>query len=144
MNEIEKRVKYRKKWLSKEGNLEKERKRHREDYHIRVKPLRAIEKKKGIIRCLWCKRILEKLFNGTKYCSERCHSSALDFNKKQKKQKRVRGWSWWNPVEKKACDKCGAVENLEVHHLEYEKNKSVCQVLCRNCHRKIHRLEELV
>jgi len=35
------------------------------------------------------------------------------------------------------CEICGSRENLIVHHISYEKNKTIR--VCRNCHGKIHR-----
>jgi len=40
--------------------------------------------------------------------------------------------------EKKQCEMCNSIENLELHHKEYNKNKEEIILLCRKCHRKIH------
>ena len=134
---------YRKNWILNPFNLERDRERKRKDYYNRVKPLQKREKESGIVRCLWCRRILERLYNGTKYCSKDCNSSALTFNKKERQKNRVRGWSWYN-VKKDKCEICGSTNNLEIHHTAYIKDYSVCQVLCIDCHRKLHRKEGLI
>ena len=37
------------------------------------------------------------------------------------------------------CERCGSNENLQKHHPDY--NKPLCvEILCRNCHTKIHSL----
>lgn len=40
------------------------------------------------------------------------------------------------------CQRCGSKENLEIHHLTYlsPKFKDLI-ILCRNCHRQLHRKE---
>ena len=40
--------------------------------------------------------------------------------------------------EKKHCEMCCSVENLEMHHKKYNKNKEEIMLLCRKCHRKLH------
>ena len=41
------------------------------------------------------------------------------------------------------CEKCGAEERLDVHHLTYEnfgfEKDEDLQILCQNCHRAVHR-----
>lgn len=41
---------------------------------------------------------------------------------------------------KKQCIICGSRENLEFHHLSYDNPMNVI-VLCRSCHRKLHKGE---
>lgn len=41
------------------------------------------------------------------------------------------------------CNRCGSIQDLEVHHLYYAKSWYDCQladleVLCEDCHRKAH------
>lgn len=38
-----------------------------------------------------------------------------------------------------ACEECDSLRNIEVHHKRYTNNLGDLQVLCRNCHRKLHR-----
>lgn len=38
---------------------------------------------------------------------------------------------------KEKCAYCGSTENLEVHHLKYEKDINSCIILCRECHRNL-------
>lgn len=40
-------------------------------------------------------------------------------------------------VKKEFCVKCSSKENLEIHHLDYNKLNAF-QVLCRKCHREVH------
>ena len=66
-------------------------------------------------------------------------------NKEYKKYIKSKEWQ-----EKRAlkieevgfCQKCGATENLHVHHLTYENFKNEkpedLQVLCKDCHMKVH------
>jgi len=42
----------------------------------------------------------------------------------------------------KHCEKCGALEDLEVHHLDYKEYGSRTQVLCRKCHCEMHRIKK--
>ena len=37
------------------------------------------------------------------------------------------------------CEHCDSINNIEVHHKRYTNNLGDLQVLCRTCHRKIHR-----
>lgn len=40
------------------------------------------------------------------------------------------------------CKKCGSKNNLEVHHIDYNKRNNDLKnllLLCRKCHRKLHR-----
>lgn len=37
------------------------------------------------------------------------------------------------------CENCPSKENLEIHHKRYTKNIGDLMLLCRDCHKKIHR-----
>ena len=37
------------------------------------------------------------------------------------------------------CQLCKSKDNLEIHHKNYTKDIQDCMLLCRNCHRDIHR-----
>jgi len=94
----------------------------------------------GTGRCYWCGNKLPK--NKRCYCSEKCR---LEYYNN----------FYWNDAvrlafkRKKACEICGSVKNLEIHHIQplngqYRTwNKlnqpNNLQVLCRECHRKLHR-----
>ncbi len=43
-------------------------------------------------------------------------------------------------AEFKACQKCNSKLNLEVHHEDYFKEGEVL-ILCRKCHRRLHRIK---
>ena len=46
-------------------------------------------------------------------------------------------------IEKyKECQKCGATEDLEIHHIGDYSNQEIL-LLCKNCHRKEHLLKAL-
>lgn len=38
----------------------------------------------------------------------------------------------------KKCQECGSINNLELHHRDYFKEGNVT-ILCRKCHRCLHR-----
>jgi len=45
-------------------------------------------------------------------------------------------------LSKTQCEKCGSIENLDIHHIDHNPNNNnldnlMC--LCRSCHMKIHR-----
>ena len=40
---------------------------------------------------------------------------------------------------KKCCEICGSIENLEIHHIEYINKEAYVQLLCRSCHKSLHR-----
>lgn len=44
------------------------------------------------------------------------------------------------PVE--YCQLCGSKENLEIHHKTYDETKNII-ILCRACHRRLHRKTKL-
>lgn len=47
-----------------------------------------------------------------------------------------------NEVEKEVCDKCGARENLSIHHVNldhYDNRPDNLQVLCVSCHMSLHK-----
>ena len=41
--------------------------------------------------------------------------------------------------ERQFCELCKSKKNLEIHHIKYSQDKDYLQLLCRNCHRDIHR-----
>lgn len=42
----------------------------------------------------------------------------------------------------KKCNECGSKDNLEMHHLDYnESSINTITILCRKCHRRLHRIE---
>ncbi len=64
----------------------------------------------------------------------------LPKKEKIKTQKR----SWTNCHRKEIlkakgekCEKCNAIENLEIHHKKYTNNLEDLEILCRKCHRKL-------
>ncbi len=40
--------------------------------------------------------------------------------------------------EKKICEKCGSVKNVELHHITYDLDINIIQLICRKCHRELH------
>ena len=38
----------------------------------------------------------------------------------------------------KKCQECGSKDHLEMHHIDYFKDKDII-ILCRKCHRHLHR-----
>ena len=42
-------------------------------------------------------------------------------------------------IKKVECEKCKSKENLEYHHVTYDKKKNIIIVLCRKCHKFLHR-----
>ena len=42
-------------------------------------------------------------------------------------------------IRKEFCLSCQSNQNLEYHHINYDKNTDSIIVLCRACHRKLHR-----
>jgi len=38
------------------------------------------------------------------------------------------------------CQICNSIKNLELHHKEYNKCRNSVMLLCRKCHRKLHRI----
>jgi len=43
--------------------------------------------------------------------------------------------------ERKCCEICGSIENLEIHHKNYTRDIRDIQLLCRKCHGKMKRKE---
>ena len=59
-----------------------------------------------------------------------------------KEKKAIRDYSYqkyWKELieEKQCCEICGSKENLEMHHVKYEKSKDM-QLVCKTCHLNIH------
>jgi len=79
---------------------------------------------------------------------ERQKKNCLDYYKKHKEKHVERGYV--NRVLKieflkknNKCSRCKSKENLEIHHIDYNKENrgNNILVLCRDCHRKEHRLK---
>lgn len=131
------------KYISSAKNIIKHRKRGRAYYYKKARPLFAEDKANGIMRCICCQKIITKLFKDNRYCSMRCRRKALAYYRKQRDKSNVRHWCCWK-ISKEKCELCGAKDNLEIHHKEYKKDISACQVLCISCHRKLHRKKGLL
>lgn len=85
---------------------------------------------------------------------ERHKENVKKYYNKIKYKNKIRTWTrWWrenilNIFDNKCID-CGSTQNLEIDHLKYEKFefgvdniRDYVRVLCRDCHRKKHRLSE--
>jgi len=98
--------------------------------------------------CIECKKPAR-----IKFCSKECrikHFNQLrktrpnwkDHQKKKrermKKDNPVKFKTWKQDfkLRDKQCSKCGATDNLEYHHTDYEKHEGV--TLCRCCHMAVH------
>lgn len=60
-----------------------------------------------------------------------------------------RKWAW-NRKERilslhdNFCDKCNTKENLELHHMRYDKSIAVITVICHKCHVQQHIVDNTV
>ena len=97
-------------------------------------------------KCLNCgKEIrMERANRPRKFCSIECK------NEMRLKNSNPRYVKWQKTraaikAEHGQCTKCGATENLHVHHIDHDtKNNDVENliVLCQSCHMKYHRLHD--
>lgn len=58
----------------------------------------------------------------------------------ENKQKRLANMKDSRKIIKKICVKCGSKDKLECHHITYNQKENIVVVLCRECHRMIHRI----
>ena len=100
----------------------------------------------------WRKASLKYYYNNKETCLQRMgkyrnkekdnERNRLKFNRlykedaEFKKKKLLRGKHQYS-VKKEFCVKCRSKENLQIHHLDYDKLDEF-EVLCRKCHREVH------
>ena len=80
----------------------------------------------------------------TKFCSVDCKE---EYRAKHAKGKYV-GWAKLRDSlkeERRKCQRCGATENLHVHHIDHNTRNNKLDnlvVLCQSCHISYHRLHD--
>ena len=58
------------------------------------------------------------------------------FRKKNLKKFCAYSYNQYHKQRDSKCSQCKATENLNFHHIDYEKNEGI--TLCKDCHNKIH------
>lgn len=93
----------------------------------------------------WRNGVLESLlhFNRRKFCDMTCFAKDLDV-RPTKTDVKFSGAHWHSrkEVPPGPCQRCGAENALDVHHLDGDyRNNSLTNLerICRSCHNKVHR-----
>lgn len=114
------------------------------------------EKEKEKIRkraSLYHKKNFEKCNSNSKKWNKENRQKCRDYQKKSYEKEKLYGKrkarSWVDKNKEKIlrikgekCEECKSVVTLEIHHKKYVNNLKDLQVLCLDCHNKIHRIRD--
>ncbi len=85
------------------------------------------------------------------YCSKKCKDKVFhrvyDKLPKQRELHRIRSRDYLRrkreryllKEENNYCINCGSIRNLEIHHITYNQKYNLIEILCRKCHKEVHR-----